>query len=216
MDVQKNTIPVEVTCLLKILTRYFYLDQHIILIDFLINVRYASEYSISKELNMKNERIRMITNFLHKENIINFEDRLFKKLKSDKNVLNEKKIYKLRYWFIDFNLLLLNLKLKLNKIFKKKTNNILKLDNIEFICSRKICEKIYYLKNLSDLPFDHSLGLFYCTNYLNQRVLCGSKIFEKKKKNILTNKKDILSVNNIYISYAFIIKRLVKCYRIFD
>ena len=91
MDVQKNAIPVEVTCLLKILTRYFYLDQHIILIDFLINVRYASEYSISKELNMKNEKIRMITNFLHKENIINFEDRLFKKLKSDKNVLMKKK-----------------------------------------------------------------------------------------------------------------------------
>jgi len=215
----KNFIPKEILYLLKILLRYFYLDYHIVLVDFLLKGKYASEYSISKALNLKMEKIRSITNNLYKENFIRFEDRLFKKLKKEKNISKQncfRKVYKLRYWFIDSNWLIWCLRKKLNKILLQKNDENIPDNLIYFTCSRKICSKIYTIREITCVPFDHSTGIFSCQNYLNQKVVCGSSLYEKKPKDNLKNKMHNKDRENTCHNYQFIIKGLINCYHLFS
>jgi transcription initiation factor IIE alpha subunit len=215
----KNFIPKEILYLLKILLRYFYLDTHIVLVDFLLKVKYASEYSISKALNLKMEKIKSITNNLYKENFIRFEDRLFKKLKKEKNNSKQncfRKVYKVRYWFIDSNWLIWCLRKKLNKILLKKNDEKFPDKLIYFICSRNICSKIYTIKDITYVPFDHSTGIFKCQNYLNQKVICGSSLYEKNPKKNLKNNIFTKDGGGTCHNYQFIIKGLINCYHLFS
>jgi transcription initiation factor IIE alpha subunit len=214
----KKFMPKEILYLLKILLRYFYLDCHIVIVDFLLKGKYASEYSISKALNLKMEKIKSITNNLYKENFIRFEDRLFKKLKKEKNISKQncfRKVYKLRYWFIDSNWLIWCLRKKLNKILSQKNDKKIPAKLIYFTCSRKICRKIYTIQEITRTPFDHSTGIFRCQNYLNQKVVCGSSLYEKNTKDNLKNKFCNKDRENICHNYQFIIKGLINCYHLF-
>mmetsp|Transcript_39892 Transcript_39892/g.93779 ORF Transcript_39892/g.93779 Transcript_39892/m.93779 type:complete len:225 (-) Transcript_39892:121-795(-) len=215
----KDFIPKEILHLLKILLRYFYLDYHIVLVDFLLKVKYASEYSISKALNLKMEKIKSITNNLYKENFIRFEDRLFKKLKKEKNISKKncfRKVYKLRYWFIDSNWLIWCLRKKLNKILLQRNDEKIPDKLLFFTCSRKICSKIYTIKDITYVPFDHSTGIFRCQNYLNQKVICGSSLYEKKTKENLKNNVFKKNGGKIGHNYQFIIRGLINCYHLFS
>jgi transcription initiation factor IIE alpha subunit len=62
--------PHSIIKLLKIIVRAFYSDLHIITIDILLKLGYVSEFSLSKELKIETEKIRMITNSLQKENFL--------------------------------------------------------------------------------------------------------------------------------------------------
>jgi len=116
-------VPDVISGLLKIITRAFYSDLHIKVIDIILKIDYVSEYTISKELEVSVDKIRLVANSLYSENFIRFEDRIFKKLKQVISLQKKdsfRKIYKLRYWFVDPNSFIWHLKEKIKKIFLKK------------------------------------------------------------------------------------------------
>jgi transcription initiation factor IIE alpha subunit len=185
-------VPDSISKLLKITMRAFYSDLHIILIDVLLRMRYASEYTIAKELNIKIEKIRIITNNLLKEKYLKMEDRLFKRLKLDfkhnkQNFI--RRVYKLRYWYIDYNSTMINIKEKIRKIFSNIKIKSLPFENFFLMCPRKICGKKYLMSDIPSLQFNPLSGNFSCSQFLNFKVICGAELIEEKiKDEFKTNK----------------------------
>ena len=95
----------------------------------ILRENYVTEYSISTELKLGLNRIRLITNNLINEKLINYEERLFKNLrvknKFDKVIY--KRNFKQRYLYFDKIFFSYNIKKKFKKVLseslkeKKKT-----------------------------------------------------------------------------------------------
>mmetsp|Transcript_24080 Transcript_24080/g.48632 ORF Transcript_24080/g.48632 Transcript_24080/m.48632 type:complete len:235 (+) Transcript_24080:773-1477(+) len=174
-------VPDVISGLLKIITRAFYSDLHIKVIDIILKIDYVSEYTISKELEVSVDKIRLVANSLYSENFIRFEDRIFKKLKQVISLQKKdsfRKIYKLRYWFVDPNSFIWHLKEKIKKIFLKKNTFSSSNEDFFFKCPRKICGKLYSLSEVARIPFNHRTGVLTCDSFLNQRVICGTELIE--------------------------------------
>ncbi len=187
MSLHYIRIPASISNLLKTITRTFYSDLHIQVIDLILRLGYTSEYIISKELEIKIEKVKLVANSLYNENFIKFDDRIFKKQKQrnweEKNDLN-RKIYKIRFWFIDSNSFVWSLKERIKKIFlRQKKSDIEKEKNI-FKCPRKICKKLFSAGEIAGIPFDHMTGVLTCNNFLNQKVVCGTALTEIKEDKI--------------------------------
>lgn len=156
----------------------FYSDFHIIIINFLIKKPYSSEYMLEKELDIPVEKIKLITGSLYTENFIKYEDRFFKHMHIEKQHKKTKNFfYKIRYWFVEPKLIFSIVKQKIKKmlvLYKKTMFN----QHIQFHmkCSRKICEKIYSLEELTVLKFDESNKKFRCNAFLNHNIICGGTI----------------------------------------
>lgn len=176
-------IPVSVSNLLKMITRAFYSDLHIEVVDVILRMGYTSEYTISKELEMKVEKVRLVTNSLYNENFIKFEDRIFKKqtqgYQKEKRGLT-RKIYKIRFWFIDSNFFIWSLKERIKRIFSHQKQLTFQKKEIVFRCPRKICGKLFSMNEIAGIPFDHRTGILTCDNFLNQKVICGTELIENK------------------------------------
>jgi len=179
----ESEIPIAVSTLLQTTVRAFYSDSHIVAINILLKSGYASEYILVKDMGLSLEKIKMIMNSLYTEGYVRYEDRLFKQLKQfeQKNLKNIfRKIYKLRYWYIDFNFLVSALRNKVKEIIiDQKMEN--KTDKIFFLtCTRKICQKKFLLKELPSLTFNSVVGKFICDNFLNLKVICGAQLQEEE------------------------------------
>lgn len=176
-----KTISDSILLLLKITIRAFYTDSHIIVVNIILNSGYASEYKISEEMGISLEKVRIIMNSLFVEKFIRFEERLFKQLKNlniNKRKNSYPKIYKLRYWYIDYNYLILNLKKKIKKILSPD-NTLKNVENPFFMmCSRKICKKKFSFEDLPNLIYNNTQGKFLCDNFLNLKVICGAQLEE--------------------------------------
>ena len=198
----KSKIPPIILNLIETVIFTFYSDLHIIVFELLLKIGYASEYGIAKEINLNIEKIRLITNSLYSENFIKYEDRLFKQVKfftlKNKQKLR-KRVYKIRYWYIDSNSIVWILNEKLKRIFSNSEKKTLINKDIFFKCPRKICGKKYSLGDLSILPFNYNSGIFYCNRFLNLKIICGSELqetdnlTEKNKKS-----KDSKIIKNEY------------------
>lgn len=97
---------------LRKIIRAFFSDLHIVIIEIILKENYITEYSLSMELGLSIERIRLVTNNLIKEKLINYEERSFKNLEGKKNFLKKtkKKGFKLRYLYFDKIFFTFNLK----------------------------------------------------------------------------------------------------------
>ena len=209
----KSKIPPIILNLIETVIFTFYSDLHIIVFELLLKIGYASEYGIAKEINLNIEKIRLITNSLYSENFIKYEDRLFKQVKfftlKNKQKLR-KRVYKIRYWYIDSNSIVWILNEKLKRIFSNSEKKTLINKDIFFKCPRKICGKKYSLGDLSILPFNYNSGIFYCNRFLNLKIICGSELqetdnlTEKNKKS-----KDSKIIKNEY-EYLKIIYELLS------
>ena len=209
----KSKIPPIILNLIETVIFTFYSDLHIIVFELLLKIGYASEYGIAKEINLNIEKIRLITNSLYSENFIKYEDRLFKQVKfftlKNKQKLR-KRVYKIRYWYIDSNSIVWILNEKLKRIFSNSEKKTLINKDIFFKCPRKNCGKKYSLGDLSILPFNYNSGIFYCNRFLNLKIICGSELqetdnlTEKNKKS-----KDSKIIKNEY-EYLKIIYELLS------
>ena len=209
----KSKIPPIILNLIETVIFTFYSDLHIIVFELLLKIGYASEYGIAKEINLNIEKIRLITNSLYSENFIKYEDRLFKQVKfftlKNKQKLR-KRVYKIRYWYIDSNSIVWILNEKIKRIFSNSEKKTLINKDIFFKCPRKICGKKYSLGDLSILPFNYNSGIFYCNRFLNLKIICGSELqetdnlTEKNKKS-----KDSKIIKNEY-EYLKIIYELLS------
>ncbi|ABW98068.1 tfIIE (nucleomorph) [Hemiselmis andersenii] len=182
---KKYKIPESISFLIKTTIRAFYSDSHIVAIDIILKSGYASEFTLAKEMRIGLEKIRMITNSLHIEKFIKFEDRLFKQLKITKNKKDKnfyRKIYKLKYWYIDYNFLIFNLKEKIKNILLNQKAEKKSGQNFFLICPRKICKKKFFLVDLPGLTFNNNSGKFICDNFLNLKVICGAQLEENNKE----------------------------------
>ena len=65
---------------LRKIIRAFFSDLHIVIIELILKENYITEYSLSTELGLSIDRIRLVTNNLIKEKLINYEERSFKNL----------------------------------------------------------------------------------------------------------------------------------------
>ena len=65
---------------LRKIIRAFFSDLHIIVIELILKENYITEYSISTELGLGINRIRLVTNNLIKEKLISYEERSFRNL----------------------------------------------------------------------------------------------------------------------------------------
>mmetsp|Transcript_3586 Transcript_3586/g.7416 ORF Transcript_3586/g.7416 Transcript_3586/m.7416 type:complete len:216 (+) Transcript_3586:2159-2806(+) len=180
MNSQKNPIPASVSSLIKTVIRTFYSDLHIQVIEVIIRVGYTSEYTISKELEIKIEKVKLVTNSLYNENFVKFEDRIFKKQKERKKDFTHK-IYKIKFWFIDSNSFIWNLKERIRKFFLNQKHLNRDRGVIIFKCPRKICGKKFSAVEIAGIPFDHLNGILTCNNYLNQKIICGTELIENKE-----------------------------------
>nr|UXY87138.1 TATA binding protein of transcription factor IIE [Cryptomonas sp.] len=177
----KSKIPDAIVNLIKIVVRAFYCDIHIVTLDILLKMGYISEYAIAKELNLNVEKVKLITNSLCSENFIKYEDRLFKQVKihTIKNKPNfSKRVYKLRYWYINPNSIVWNINEKIKNIFSKTKIYLPKKESVYFKCPRKVCGKKYSISDLTTLPFNYSTGSFTCNRFLNLKIICGSELKE--------------------------------------
>jgi hypothetical protein len=192
-------IPQSIYKLFKIILRAFYSDLHIVTIDILLKLGYVSEFVLLKECNIEIEKIRMVTNSLLKENFIKHEDRIFKKIKFQKENKNKKnlKIYKLRFWFIDFNSTILKIKEKIKKIFINQSTVKKTKKKFYLHCPRKICQKQFSNIDLSSLPFNHITGKFNCNNFLNLKIICGEELIEKKDDYFSPNLENVFQEKKI-------------------
>lgn len=202
-DIEEISTPI--LGLLKTTIRAFYLDSHIVVINILSKAGYASEYTLSKEMGMQLEKVKMIANNLYAERFIRFEDRLFKQLKNTSFSSKKKsfpKIYKLRYWYLDINFLVLNLKKKIKNILWEQRENQKKDKGFFLRCPRKICQKTFSTKDLSDLVFNNVSGNFVCDNFLNLKVICGAQLFpidetENSNKSQLKKEKEKETIDEL-------------------
>lgn len=191
-----NNISDSVLLLLKITVRTFYSDSHIIAVNIILSSGYASEYKISKDMGISLEKVRIITNSLFVEKFIRYEERLFKQLRN-KDINKKKnsypKIYKLRYWYIDYNYLILNLKRKIKKILSSQKTVKDRENSFFMVCTRKICQKKFCLNDLPSLSFNNTREKFLCDNFLNLKVICGAQLdqfTEETHKNIKFSKNE--------------------------
>jgi transcription initiation factor IIE alpha subunit len=179
--INKVKIPLILVDLIKTIIYTFYCDLHIIIFELLLKIGYASEYGIAKEINVNIEKIRLVTNSLYSEKFIKYEDRLFKRMKvytiKNKQIFS-KRVYKIRYWYIDSNSIIWILNEKIKKAFFSSQQKKLENKKMIFKCPRKICGKIYSLGDLATLPFNYNTGIFLCNKFLNLKVICGSELQE--------------------------------------
>jgi transcription initiation factor IIE alpha subunit len=207
-------IPDIIINLIKLVIYTFYCDLHIITFELLLKIGYASEYGIAKEINVNIEKIRLITNSLYSENFIKYEDRLFKQMKictiKNKHTIS-KRVYKLRYWYIDSNSIVWGVNEKIKNIFLKCEKKSSDSKDIFFKCPRKICGKKYSMSDLTALPFNYNTGMFSCNRFLNLKVICGSELQEAE---ILTDQNDknknIHIIRNEYEYLRIIVEMLTK------
>jgi transcription initiation factor IIE alpha subunit len=195
-------IPLSVIKLLKIVLRVFYSDLHIITIDILLKLGYVSEFYLTKELKIETEKIRMVTNSLQKENFIKYEDRIFKKLKFfdiNKRKKNPK-IYKIRFWFIDFDSLILKIKEKIKNIIFNQQKIKKNKEIFNFYCPRKICDKKFFNEELSSLSFNHTTGKFHCNNLLSIKIICGEELKENTKNLGILDMEDLYQEKKLILS----------------
>ncbi|AFP65483.1 TATA binding protein of transcription factor IIE (nucleomorph) [Chroomonas mesostigmatica CCMP1168] len=190
METLDFKIPNSILKILKLTISSFYSDIHIVIIDFLLKLGYASEYSISKELGIPIEKIRMTLNNLNNDNFVEFEERFFKQinLKKEKNKKQiHQKFYKLKYWYINANSITFTIRQKIWKIFNT-TNNENQIDEEIFLfCPRKMCGKKFSISDINSLSLNDNTGKFSCNNYINPDVVCGAQLYEtrySKKKPI--------------------------------
>nr|UXY87625.1 TATA binding protein of transcription factor IIE [Cryptomonas curvata] len=203
----KLKIPQILVDLIKVIIYNFYCDLHIIVFELLLKIGYASEYGIAKEINVNIEKIRLVTNSLYSESFIKYEDRLFKRMKvftiKNKQAIS-KRVYKIRYWFVDSNSIVWILNEKMKEIISNSQKKTIENKKVVFKCPRKICNKKYSLGDLATLPFNYNTGIFLCNGFLNLKVICGSELQEienlpeyKKANNdvkIIKNDHDNLKV----------------------
>ena len=180
MEVKDSITP---EFLLRTIIRAFFSDLHIVIMDIILRENYVTEYSISKELKLGVDRIKIVTNNLINEKFVNYEERLFKNLKQEKSSLNEKKGYKLRYFYFDRILFIHCIKKKFKKIVSVFLKNRIEKLNPYLECSRKICGKIYRLDDVKHLSIDNEKGIFLCTNNLSYDVACGSILVQRENDN---------------------------------
>jgi hypothetical protein len=92
-----------------------------VIIELILKENYITEYSLSTELGLSIDRIRLVTNNLIKEKLINYEERSFKNLEGKKDFfrITKKKGFKLRYLYFDKIFFTFNLKKKFKKIISK-------------------------------------------------------------------------------------------------
>jgi transcription initiation factor IIE alpha subunit len=205
-------IPDIIINLIKLVMYTFYCDIHIITFELLLKIGYASEYGIAKEINVNIEKIRLITNSLYSENFIKYEDRLFKQMKictlKNKHIIS-KRVYKLRYWYIDSNSIVWSINEKIKNICSKCEKKSSDNNDIFFKCPRKICGKKYSMGDLTTLPFNYNTGMFSCNRFLNLKVICGSELQEAE---FLTdfNNKNIHVIKNECEYLRIIVEMLSK------
>jgi len=167
---------------LRIIVRTFFSDVHIIIIELILKENYTTDYSISTELKMGIDRIRLATNNLINEKLISYEERIFKNLKVRENIkkIPNKKGFKLRYLYFDKISFVYNIKKKFKKVVSaillEKTRS---LDSF-LICPRKVCKKFYKIRDVRNLSIDKKGG-FYCNNVLHFNVICGTKLIKEEK-----------------------------------
>lgn len=184
MERKIREIPKSVFKLFKIIIRAFYSDWHIVTIDILLKLEYISEYFLAKELLFSIEKIRLIVNNLHNDGFLKFEDKLFKQIGYKKNRENKnfgRKIYKLRYWFIDFNSAIFHIKEKIKKIFVFNKSHDLYQKDLFLVCQRKICQKKYSMSDINFLYFNANTKKFTCNHFLNFEIVCGAELSENQE-----------------------------------
>jgi len=169
--------------ILRVIVRAFFSDLHIIIVELILRDNYITEYAISTELKLSLDRTRLVTNNLINEKLVNFEERLFKNLKTKDN-LNKivyKKGFKLRYLYFDKISFIYTIKKKFKKVVSKFLwENKNDLDSF-LLCPRKICKKVYKVQDIKNLTVDNEKGGFICTNILSFNTTCGSKLMGGKK-----------------------------------
>jgi transcription initiation factor IIE alpha subunit len=190
---------------LRMITRTFFSDLHIIIIELILRENYVTEYSISTELKLGLNRIRLITNNLINEKLINYEERLFKNLrvknKFDKVIY--KRNFKQRYLYFDKIFFSYNIKKKFKKVLSESLKEKKKNLNSFLICPRKICKKIYEKKDIKNISIDNEKGGFICTNPLSFNILCGSKLIEEERSSEIKTdgfRKIKFLIDSIHIS----------------
>lgn len=163
---------------LRKIIRAFFSDLHVIIIEFILKENYITEYSISTELNLSINRIRLVTNNLIKEKLVSYEERSFRNLGEGRNCvrLTKKKGFRIRYLYFDKIFFTFNLKKKLKKVISKSLKDQAEIQETFLKCSRLVCGKVYTLKDIKNLSVDKLKGRFLCTNTLNYNVICGSKL----------------------------------------
>jgi transcription initiation factor IIE alpha subunit len=208
-------IPDVIINLIKIIIYSFYSDLHIVIFELLTRIGYASEYKLAKEINVNIEKIKLITNSLYSESFIRYEDRLFKQMKvctaKNKQAFN-KRVYRIRYWYIDPNVIIWKVNEKMKNIFSKTEEKFLEDKNIIFKCPRKICAKRYSVLELTSLPFNYNTGGFSCNQFLNLKVICGSELQEMENspdQNNFIKDKSIIR-NDRYEHFKIIVDLLNK------
>lgn len=196
MEKSKIQIPNSIQRILKLTISTFYSDIHIAIIEFLLKLGYASEYSISKELRIPIEKIRMTVNNLNNDNFIDFEERFFKQIKytkeKKKKYLNQK-FYKLKYWYINANSIAFTIRQKIWKIFEFVDDEKNKQDEFFLICPRKMCEKKFLTSDINSLVLNDATGKFRCNNFINPDVICGAELCEY---NHIVKKLKLTNLNN--------------------
>jgi|Transcript_26991 transcription initiation factor IIE alpha subunit len=180
MNLKSSNLPEDT---LRIIVRAFFSDLHIIIVDLILRDNYITEYSISTELKLSIDRTRLVTNNLINEKLINFEERLFKNLNS-KIKLNKiiyQKGFKLRYLYFDKISFVYTIKKKFRIVVSRCLRENKNDSNSFLLCPRKICNKIYEMKETKKLSVDNEKGGFVCTNILNFNIICGSKLINGEK-----------------------------------
>lgn len=184
---------------LRKIIRAFFSDLHIIVIELILKENYITEYSISTELGLGINRIRLVTNNLIKEKLISYEERSFRNLGEKGNCfrITKKKGFRIRYLYFDKIFFTFNLKKKFKKVISKSFKDQAEIQDSFLKCPRRVCGKVYKLKDIKNLSVDKLHGRFLCTNALDYNVICGSKL-------VIEN-KDVSSKNQSFkIIKAFI------------
>jgi len=195
---------------LRKIIRAFFSDLHIVIIELILKENYITEYSLSTELGLSIDRIRLVTNNLIKEKLINYEERSFKNLEGKKDFfrITKKKGFKLRYLYFDKIFFTFNLKKKFKKIISKSFEDQTEINDSFLICPRKVCGKVYKLQDIKNLSVDKLKGKFLCTNTLTYNIICGSKLIgDNKNLEIRTDKFKIIKAFIDFIDFSGSLKQ---------
>ncbi len=190
---------------LRKIIRAFFSDLHIVIIELILKESYITEYSLSTELGISIDRIRLVTNNLIKEKLINYEERSFKNLERKKKFFRttKKKGFKLRYLYFDKIFFTFNLKKKFKKIISKSFEDQAEVNDSFLKCPRKVCGKVYKLQDIKNLSIDKFKGKFLCTNNLNYNIICGSILIgDNKNLEIRTDRFKIIKAFIDFIDFS--------------
>ena len=190
---------------LRKIIRAFFSDLHIVIIELILKESYITEYSLSTELGISIDRIRLVTNNLIKEKLINYEEISFKNLERKKKFFRttKKKGFKLRYLYFDKIFFTFNLKKKFKKIISKSFEDQAEVNDSFLKCPRKVCGKVYKLQDIKNLSIDKFKGKFLCTNNLNYNIICGSILIgDNKNLEIRTDRFKIIKAFIDFIDFS--------------